>query len=224
MRHYVHAAMRELSENGAFPLLKKTLRILSRDCKELYFDLRWGVKTRSVAADRKSQPVPAGAENFPYESISTDAFAKTMQSICHLSLPELFIDMGCGKGRALLSASEYGFRRIIGVELDLDLKREAERNIEQSRIQERKEVTVEVVHCNAKAYTFPDEDAVIFYHNPFGEAVMAATLQNIRRTVQSKRERYIVYQHAVHESLLSNREEFMLLVKREDYSVYRVIS
>ncbi len=42
-----------------------------------------------------------------------------------------FIDLGCGKGRAVLMASEYGFRQVIGVELHRSLAKTAEKNLVQ---------------------------------------------------------------------------------------------
>jgi len=43
----------------------------------------------------------------------------------------IFIDLGSGKGRTLLMASDYPFRRIVGVELLLALHQIAQENLEQ---------------------------------------------------------------------------------------------
>src|SRR5215472_14564615 len=41
-----------------------------------------------------------------------------------------FLDLGCGKGRALLLASEFNFREVIGVELNPELAATALRNVD----------------------------------------------------------------------------------------------
>jgi SAM-dependent methyltransferase len=222
IRQYIEAALRDFSKNGLLWVLKKAGRVLYMDYKELQFDLRWGVNTRRLPVDASSSLDAAEPENLPYEAISPDAFEETMRSIANFPLPKLFFDMGCGKGRVLLLASQYGFKHIVGIEIDPRLKREAERNIDRSKLRKNEKVKIEVVQGNAKDYLFPDEDAVIFFYNPFKESTMAETLKNIRRTAHQGRKRYIIYQNAVHESLLSDPQEYTLLVKEKCFSVYRL--
>ena len=40
-----------------------------------------------------------------------------------------FIDIGCGKGRPLIIASRFGFKRLVGVEYSRRLSRAAEKNL-----------------------------------------------------------------------------------------------
>lgn len=44
----------------------------------------------------------------------------------------MFLDLGSGKGRMVLSAARFPFRRIIGVELSNDLTAIARRNVATS--------------------------------------------------------------------------------------------
>src|SRR5688572_3166400 len=46
---------------------------------------------------------------------------------------DVFIDFGCGKGRVVLQAAMYPFRKVIGVELSTELCDVARRNVEHSR-------------------------------------------------------------------------------------------
>jgi predicted RNA methylase len=41
----------------------------------------------------------------------------------------VFIDVGSGKGRVLLAAAQYKFKRVLGVELTQELHEHAQRNI-----------------------------------------------------------------------------------------------
>jgi SAM-dependent methyltransferase len=98
------------------------------------FDLLYRTDTSGVA------PLP----NIPgQEAILTHAvdYAGSQPSVLRLALKDLlpldtytFIDLGCGKGRALLVASEFPFRAIIGVELSSRLAEIARRNAEIHKI------------------------------------------------------------------------------------------
>jgi len=63
-----------------------------------------------------------------------------------------FIDIGSGKGRALLMAAEYPFRRIVGVELLPELHAIARENI--AKCADRR---VELLCTDARDYEFPRE-------------------------------------------------------------------
>ena len=58
----------------------------------------------------------------------------------------VFVDLGSGKGRTLLLASEYPFRRIVGVELSPKLHRIAKTNVEKFRSEEQRCRTF-ALHC-----------------------------------------------------------------------------
>lgn len=48
-----------------------------------------------------------------------------------------FIDLGCGKGRMLLSSSELEFEKIIGIEKDNKLFEECKKNIIRNNLQKK---------------------------------------------------------------------------------------
>jgi SAM-dependent methyltransferase len=94
----------------------------------------------------------------------------------------VFLDCGSGKGRVVLAAACYPFRRAIGVEISPVLNRIAERNLESARPRLRCR-DVEFVTVDATAYEFPDDLTCLFVYNPFGGAVLAAMLENLRRSL-----------------------------------------
>ena len=53
-----------------------------------------------------------------------------------------FIDIGSGKGRTLLMASDYPFRRIIGVELLPELHRIAQENVRKYKNENQKSFAI----------------------------------------------------------------------------------
>jgi len=84
-----------------------------------------------------------------------------------------FIDMGCGKGRALLLAARYPFARLVGVEFARVLVRAARRNTEALG------VSVDLHWADAAGFRFPPGPLVIYLYNPFGRAVMDAVARNV---------------------------------------------
>lgn len=83
-----------------------------------------------------------------------------------------FIDLGCGKGRVLLVASDYPFARIIGVEFAPELHQIALRNIAGYRSEARRCARIEVVCQDMTTFELPPGPLVLFFYNPASEVVM----------------------------------------------------
>jgi SAM-dependent methyltransferase len=98
-----------------------------------------------------------------YQGVSPELFQNAIQLVAR-SLP--FIDLGCGKGRALILAHKAGFQRIIGVEFSPTLASAARANVASAR------VPAEIVTADAAEYRFPDEPCVTFMFHPFNAEVM----------------------------------------------------
>jgi SAM-dependent methyltransferase len=79
------------------------------------------------------------------------------------------VDIGCGKGRVLMLASEYAFREIVGVELDPGLVRVARKNLRRWTIRTRARVRggIQIVEGDALAVPLPDGPVALFYFNSF---------------------------------------------------------
>jgi SAM-dependent methyltransferase len=83
-----------------------------------------------------------------------------------------FIDLGSGKGRALMLAARHPFRRIIGVEFAEELHRAAEENFRRLAAVRGQDKRIELVHEDASEYPLPEEPLLIFLYHPFGEELM----------------------------------------------------
>jgi SAM-dependent methyltransferase len=105
-----------------------------------------------------------------YEAVPATVFHDLMADVPVTG--SVFVDVGCGKGRALLLARDYPFRRIVGVEFSQQLADIAARNL-------RDEPRAEVVCCDALNYRFPDGPLVVFANNPFDKAIMRQVLEGI---------------------------------------------
>jgi hypothetical protein len=86
-----------------------------------------------------------------------------------ISLPvpsDVFVDLGSGKGQALLIAGRLPYRRVVGVEIDEEFSQCAKRNVERARPRLRVQ-EVNVVTANVLEWPIPDDASVVFMFNPF---------------------------------------------------------
>lgn len=215
---------------GIGRILKKCLylmywkpRVVLRKATEWYFDYRWGTDTTGfiVYSQDSTNPLHRTAE--AYEATTPRNFKEIMRTVSNLPMPDVFLDIGCGKGRTLIMASLYGFKRVIGVEFDADLAKAAEANVSRFRKKMPDTRQLDIVCGDAGAYDFPDENSLIYFFNPFKECVMAKTLENIRRSARNTKERTIIYHIPMHAALMSDPAKFTLMIKTNTCSVYRMV-
>jgi len=91
-----------------------------------------------------------------------------------------FVDLGAGMGRAVLLASEMGFREVVGVELHPTLVGIARRNVAIWRKAGRERVAMRMVEGDAVEFALPEGPVLVFLFNPFGAAVLRRLLKSWR--------------------------------------------
>ena len=133
-----------------------------------------------------------------------------------------FIDLGSGKGRTLLMASEYPFRRIIGVELLAELNQVAQQNIARYRSQQRQKCCAIESHAgDARSFEFPREAFVLYLFNPFPEYVLREVLANLHRSVTiHPREVYVIYHNLVHENVFADQEWLRPVQRTHQFAIF----
>lgn len=94
-----------------------------------------------------------------------------------------FIDLGCGKGRAVMMAAELGFAEVIGVELNTELARVATANVEVWKKAGRAHCPVRIVCGDATEVEIPEGPCLVFMWNPFGAPVMRRLLERLEARV-----------------------------------------
>ncbi len=118
-----------------------------------------------------------------------------------------FIDVGCGKGRSLMIASEKTFREAIGIELDPALAEIAAHNLS---IWKRAQAPVRVVCGDATEVELPDGPILLYLYNPFHAQVLRRLLARLaeRQTVVE-----ILYLYPKDEAVFEEFPQFKLLWK-----------
>jgi SAM-dependent methyltransferase len=93
-----------------------------------------------------------------------------------------FIDLGSGKGRVLLVASDYGFKRVIGVEFAQELHRTANENVEIYERYTQKPSNIQTICMDATGFPIPEGPVVIFFYSPFKGRIMKEILNNVSKS------------------------------------------
>jgi SAM-dependent methyltransferase len=99
-----------------------------------------------------------------------------------------FVDIGSGKGRTLLVASELGFRRVIGVEFAAELHGIAQANVSTYLARRNGAVgsPIECIHADATEFQLPEGNLVLYFFQPFDAVVLRQVLANVRRSAEAQ--------------------------------------
>jgi SAM-dependent methyltransferase len=126
----------------------------------------------------------------------------------------VFLDIGAGKGRALLLASQFPFLRVEGVELNPSLARIAEANVSLWHNDVRAEALAPITlhHADATTHPFPSEPTLAFLFHPFELPILRRFLRHVERSLaQHPRSFDLLYANAEHGSLLDRHPAFTRL-------------
>jgi SAM-dependent methyltransferase len=127
-----------------------------------------------------------------------------------------FIDLGSGKGRALLLAAEYPFRRIIGVEVLPELHRAAQENVRTDAGSQQ----IDLICCDAAEFEFPPEPTVLYLFNPLHEAGLRRLVKTLEDSLQTApRPVWIVYHNALLEHVFAT-SSFQKVCGTHQYVIY----
>jgi len=91
-----------------------------------------------------------------------------------------FVDVGAGKGRALLLASELPFRKVIGVELSKELAHIAAWNIARWKRERRVRTTMRVIHQDILDFRWPRTPLLVYLYNPFEREMIELLIERLR--------------------------------------------
>ncbi|UOX89998.1 methyltransferase domain-containing protein [Amycolatopsis sp. FBCC-B4732] len=95
-----------------------------------------------------------------------------------------FVDVGCGKGRVLLLAAEFPFRRIVGVEASETLCDIARDNVHTMSHVHGGYDRIEVVNADAAQFDVPGDAGFFFFYEPFSAEVSSTVLERIESSIR----------------------------------------
>ena len=123
----------------------------------------------------------------------------------------VLVDVGAGKGRAMLVASEYPFLRIEGIELNPTLAETARRNISvwESASQSAMLAPLELHEADATRAPLPNEPILAHLFHPFEDRLLRRFLRHVERDLTANPRPFdLLYVNAEHDSLLDQHPAF----------------
>ncbi len=188
---------------------------------DLDYDLEHSVDTTRANVTLRTQ-LMATLAGHPYFATEPWLFEQIMQALPADLREFTFVDLGSGKGRALLMASDCPFRRIVGIEFLPALHHAATENIGKYSSEHQRCKHIESVNMDVRDFPFPSRPLVVYMFNSFPEAVFAEVLENLRRSVeQNPRPVYVAYRYLEFEHLLRRCEWLEKVAGTEHWAVYK---
>ena len=152
-----------------------------------HFDLQHGVDTSGLFHPLKLSSGHANdAHITAYYGSAPSSFRaaitlwqQTLAGTPHSIAAYTFIDIGSGKGRAVMMASEFSFRQVLGVELNPRLTEIARENLAKWAAFPHACTDLTVLQADALSFPLPDSPAVLYLFHPFDEHVLRLLLNRL---------------------------------------------
>jgi hypothetical protein len=130
-------------------------------------------------------------ESVDYSSVHYKHIFNMLKKLPIETHDSTLLEYGCGKGRAIITAAAFQFKKIIGVEISY-LIHQAKKNIDKDR--HRRTFNIDLNHCDAQDYIVPDEVNIIYFYNPFRGSILENVIRNIYYSFKNNpRKIYIIF-------------------------------
>lgn len=194
---------------------------------EWLVDLRYGIRTRGFLDNRAVLNRSAAFnDSNHYQAISVRGFLGAIRSAEVVPATNAFVDLGCGRGRAMLLAAEQGFARVIGIELDPRLAEQAWANVrrwQQRRPAKSGQPELEVREGDAARTEFPHMPLLVWLYNSFGPDTLRAVLGRLMDSWSSApRPITLCYFNPVHADVVAEFPTLVVHQRASGWTVYRV--
>jgi len=182
------------------------------------FDLLHGTDTGGYISGAELHSVSlSGLYITAYAGIAPSVLRQAIAAL-PLRLEEFtFIDLGCGKGRALMVACDYPFRRLVGVEIASELCDCARANLARNPDWQTR---ISILNEDAATCTYPDGPLLIFMFHPFLAPVLRRVLANLERQLRrSPREVHLLYGRNPRYTKVMNKFPFLREISDTAYAL-----
>lgn len=126
-----------------------------------------------------------------YYGIAPSALARALSDLDIHHNEFTFVDVGCGKGRAMIVAAQFPFHSLWGVEISPELCEIARANL---ALRPEWANRSSIVHEDAASVTYPEGPVLIFMFHPFLAPVLRRVLANLEAQLRkSPRTIYVLY-------------------------------
>jgi SAM-dependent methyltransferase len=161
-------------------------------------DYDWDHRVNTTSAAVGWHDRLLGLLNSPYQPTDPALFRQIIEELrqhANLDLAQFtFLDLGSGKGRTLLMASDYPFHKIVGVELLPSLHQIAQENLQRYQSESQRCFALSSICADAVSFSLPEKPLVIYLFNPFPEPGLREFLTNLEHSLRAHpRPTYLLY-------------------------------
>ena len=122
---------------------------------------------------------------------------------------DVFVDVGCGRGRVVLQAARRPFGRVIGIEISPEKIATARHNVARATSR-RKCRDIELVAIDALEYELPPDATHIYLYNPCSGDAFRRLLANIVASHDRRpRQLRVLYANPVEEEIVERSDRFV---------------
>jgi len=184
-------------------------------------DYDWDFRVNTTSGTVGFRDRMIGVFHSAYQPTDPGAFHEMLNAIPADPSQFAFVDLGSGKGRTLLMASDYSFQRILGVELLPALHQVAEENIRQYRSETQCCFSIKSVLADAREFVFPPERLVLYLFNPFPESVLRDVIANLERSLrENPRPAFVLYHNPLLEHVLQGSPILRKISSNVQFALY----
>jgi SAM-dependent methyltransferase len=201
-------------------MVRKTVELLITKTRDILYDAGHRVRTRGVVPVAE---LGLTRDSIQYEGIAPKTLRKAIAALGPVD-GYTFVDLGSGMGRAVLVASEFPFRRIVGVEIAPELHAIACRNVRRYRGRQQCR-DIHLVQLDALRYEPAGEETVFFFNFPFRETFMTRVVGNIERSLDAHpRRAFLVFVNPETAHVIDRSPVFEPFVTDKYFRIWRTTS
>ncbi|MGN6488355.1 MAG: class I SAM-dependent methyltransferase [Devosia sp.] len=179
-------------------LWRRTLKGLRR-VENIRAEMTLGINTRGILETDIPDAQIYGTVDYPH--------VRSVLAALALTPSDVFIDVGCGRGRVLCCAALQDCAAVVGVELSPELCAEARVNGQKMR---GRRTSIEVYQVAAQDFDYQGATALYFF-NPFGAATLDLVLAKIRADTSGAPIRMAFVNIAEHTERVFNNHSWLAL-------------
>jgi hypothetical protein len=187
-----------------------------------HVDRKYGCETGGrIPLDRLEIDSPNVAEGVHYEPVSELYFRRMLAAVDIPPDTYVFVDLGSRKGRALLMAAEWPFKRFVGIDFSPELHEVAQQNVARFKARTGSVQTFELHVGDATSFEFPLEPIALHLFNPFGEPVLRNVLERLDASLpEVPREIFVFYRNPLHRRVFEDAPFLRRVKATSQYAVY----
>jgi SAM-dependent methyltransferase len=208
-RHLLRRVRDSVQERGILETFSRaarrgvwSLQRLSDHRAQTRFDKAHSIESRGTLTG-------CGPGKNVYQPVRIATFERAMRLFPPNPAGLTFVDVGCGKGAAMVLAAKHGFAKLVGVEYEPELAALGAQNLRRSPTVMRSGCDAGVVCADARQFALPEEPFVVFFFNSFDGALLSEFIEHLEASLRERqREAWVLYVNPAESERFDRRPMF----------------